>query len=457
MGRPNAPKVDHPYVFSVSQLETFSLCNRKWAFEKIDKLEGKENEFAALGQRVHDVLEKYLDKAIPIDRSTKEGKIAFPGIKHLPLPRTKGMRVEKWFVIKFGVAAYRGLKDVEIIVPGREPIILDHKSTRNFRWKKTKKQLLVNLQAGIYAADAMLKSGSATVILKWVYYATEGKPKSEPVEVRISKAQVEAILSEADEIAQQMVKTLQTKRRALDVYPNFSSCEAFGGCGYKEHCVRTPTSVLRSIMAQKKEERMATESTTSKFLADLKNRNAAKKTPEEKKAAPSVKLKDAQTVKVNPPEREETEQPRPPAPKKIGGKWVNAEWDEAAWSWVFPGEEEAEKEEKAAAASKKVEDKKAGKVSTTSTKVKTKPAVQEIEDVEEEEEETAEEAAEEPEEKPAKVATKPAASKPATKPAPKEEEEEELAIAGLTVAEAKELVGLMLRVKQLLERAEIPF
>lgn len=452
MGRPNAPKVDHPYVFSVSQLETFSLCNRKWAFEKIDKLEGKENEFAALGQRVHDVLEKYLDKAIPIDRSTKEGKIAFPGIKHLPLPRTKGMRVEKWFVIRFGVAAYRGLKDVEIIVPGREPLILDHKSTRNFRWKKTKKQLLVNLQAGIYAADAMLKSGSTTVILKWVYYATEGKPKSEPVEVRISKAQVEAILSEADEIAQQMVKTLQTKRRALDVYPNFASCEAFGGCGYKEHCVRTPTSVLRSIMAQKKEERMATESTTSKFLADLKNRNAAKKTPEEKKAAPSVKLKDAQTVKVNPPEREETEQPRPPAPKKIGGNWVNAEWDEAAWAWVFPGE--AEKESKAAAASKKVEDKKAGKVSTTSTKVKTKPAVQEIE---EEEEGAAEEEAEEPEEKPAKVATKPAASKPATKPAPNKEEEGKLDIAGLTVAEAKELVGLLLQVKQLLEKAEIPF
>ncbi len=454
MGRPHAPKVDHPYVFSVSQLETFSLCNRKWAFEKIDKLEGKENEFAALGQRVHDVLEKYLDKAIPIDRSTKEGKIAFPGIKHLPLPRTKGMRVEKWFVIKFGVAAYRGLKDVEIIVPGKEPLILDHKSTRNFRWKKTKKQLLVNLQAGIYAADAMLKSGYTTVILKWVYYATEGKPKSEPVEVRINKAQVEAILSEADEIAQQMVKTLQTKRRALDVYPNFSACEAFGGCGYKEHCVRTPTSVLRSIMAQKKEERMATESTTSKFLADLKNRNAAKKTPEEKKAAPSVKLKDAQTVKVNPPEREDTEQPRPPAPKKIGGKWVNAEWDEAAWAWTFPGEEEAEKEEKVAAASKKVEDKKAGKVSTTSTKVKTKPAVQEIE---EEEEGAAEEEAEEPEEKPAKVATKPAASKPATKPAPNKEEEGKLDIAGLTVAEAKELVGLLLQVKQLLEKAEIPF
>lgn len=422
MGRPNAPKVDHPYVFSVSQLETFALCNRKWAFEKIDKLEGKENEFAALGQRVHDILEKYLKHAKPIDRSTKEGKIAFPGLIHIPLPRTPGMRVEEWFVIQFGVAAYRGLKDIEIIIPRKEPVIQDHKTTRNFRWKKTKKDLLSNLQAGIYAADAMRKTGWKTVILKWVYYATEGKPKAEPVAVRITQEQVEAILTEADSIAQQMVHTLKTRRRALDVYPNFSACEAFGGCGYKEHCVRTPSSVLRSIMAQKKEEQQMAESTTSKFLADLKNRNANKKTGEEKKAPTSVKLKDVKTVKVNPPEREETEQPRPPSPKKIGGKWVNAEWDEAAWAWVFPGEEEEEKEQKAAAASKKVEDKKAGKVSTTSGK--TKPAVQEIEDEDDSEGVTPVDE-EEPEEKPATkikpAATKPATSKPATsKPETKE-------------------------------------
>src|SRR5690606_18185922 len=103
-----------------------------------------------------------------------------------------------------------------------------------------------------------------------------------------------------------------------------------------------------------------------------------------------------------------------------------------------------------AAASKKVEDKKAGKVSTTSTKVKTKPAVQDIEDVEEEEE-TAEEAAEEPEEKPAKVATKPAASKPATKPTSKSETKE------LT---CYDLIKAVQTVNKLLEKyleATIPF
>lgn len=459
MGRPHAPKIDHPYVFSVSQLETFELCNRKWAFEKIDKLEGKENVFAELGQRVHDVLEKYLEKAVPIDRTTKEGKIAFPGLVHLPMPKTKGMRVEKWFAIKFGVAAYRGLKDVEIIVDGKEPIIIDHKSTRNFRWKKSKKELLVNLQAGIYAADTMKKTGWKTVILKWVYYATEGKPKAEPVPVRITEAQVEEILTRADEIAQRMVQTLQTRRRALDVYPNFSACEAYGGCGYKEHCVRKPSSVLRSIMAQKREENMG--SSTSEFLANLKNRNASKKTSEETKAKPSVKLKDAETVKINPPEREETEQPRPPSPKKINGKWENAVWDDAAWAWVYPSEEaekESAKEAKAAAASKKVEDKKAGSVATKGTKVK--PAVQEIEDEPEEQEEEQqqqhqeEEQEEEPEEvKPVKTkpaATKPAASKlDATKP-----------VMGLTIEEKRELVASLTRSAELLAKhldATIPF
>lgn len=486
MGRPHAPKVDHPYVFSVSQLETFELCNRKWAFEKIDKIEGKPNAAAELGQRVHDVLEGYLDKGIPIDRNTKEGKIAFPGLKHLPLPRTPGMRVEKWFVVKFGIAAYRGLKDVEIIVASKEPIVIDHKSTRNFRWKKTKQQLLTNLQAGIYAADAMVKTGWKTVILKWVYYKTEGKPLAEPVPVRINQKQVEEILSYADDIAHQMVEVLLTKKRALDVYPNFNSCEAFGGCGYKEHCKRTPSSVLKSIMAQKRIENDVTE-TTNKFLADLRTRNANKKNKDEAKAKPSVKLEEVESVKVNPPERDTATQPRPPSPKQIGGKWITPVWDEAEWQWFFPGEAEAEKEAKAAAASQKVADKKAGKpatTTTTTTKTKTKNEVEDIDDVGEEKEPESEAEAQEPAKtsvKPstnaAKVPVKPAvttkpsttvkpatATKPATtatKSETKESSEQpEQFLLGLTYDEKVDFVNALKVVTNLLQKhldATIPF
>lgn len=477
MGRPHAPKVDHPYVFSVSQLETFDLCNRKWAFEKIDKIEGKQNAAAELGQRVHDVLERYLKKGIAIDRNTKEGKIAFPGLKHLPLPRTPGMKVEEWFVVKFGIAAYRGLKDVEIIVASKEPIIIDHKSTRNFRWKKTKQQLLTNLQAGIYAADAMAKTGWKTVILKWVYYKTEGKPLAEPVPVRINQKQVEEIISNADDIAHQMVEVLLTKKRALDVYPNFNSCEAFGGCSYKEHCKRTPSSVLKSIMAQKRIENDVSGTTANKFLEDLKNRNALKKNKEEAKAKPSVKLEDVETVKVNPPEREQAEQPRPPSAKQIGGKWITPEWDEAEWKWFFPGEAEAEKASKVAAASKKVADGKAGKPATTTTKTKSKEDVEDIDDDFEEDPQSAAEATKPvvtskpatTSTKPATTSTKPtttaskpaaASGKPSTSATKTEEPKPEAFLEGLTYDEKVEFVNSFKRVTQLLEKhldATIPF
>ena len=48
MSRKDPPKIDHPYVFSVSQVQAFRLCPRKWAYNKIDFIED---------QAVHEILQ----------------------------------------------------------------------------------------------------------------------------------------------------------------------------------------------------------------------------------------------------------------------------------------------------------------------------------------------------------------------------------------------------------------
>jgi hypothetical protein len=381
MSRQFVPKVDHPYVFSVSQVETFALCNRKWAFEKIDKLKRPSSPAAVLGQEVHADIEKYLLTGKPIDRSSKTGKIIFPGLKYLPFPKTKGMSVEKWFVIKFGVAAYRGLKDISFEKIGR-PRILDNKTTRNFKWKKTKEELRKNKQAGIYSAHSMALAKADTVDCEWVYFKTEGKPCADTVKVEMHKTQVEDILTDINNIAEEMVHTIRTCKKAMDVEPNYTACEAFGGCPFKDKCKPNGSKILRSIMSQKREESL--RDSTSVFLEDLRNRNNQKKTAKER-AENKIKIKDVEVIPVNPPERETVKRPRPPAAKEVNGEWESPVWDDVEFQWFFPSEQKEAKKKKL------VEDIEKEKDSVTTKKNKKSKKFEDVEDLDSEDEEDEEE------------------------------------------------------------------
>lgn len=337
-------------MFSVSQVETFDLCPRKWALQKIDGLETPPNKFAVLGDKCHGVLEKYLKNGVPVEPHTEVGRIVLPGLKYLPLPMTPGMRVEEWFSIEFGVAAYRGIKDVEILEPknSRYPLVLDHKTSRNFAWMKTAQRLVEDTQAGIYSADCMQKTQADFVDLQWQYYRTEGKPHSEPVKTRISRNQVGDILTRVNKTAEKMVRTLQMygKGRAIEVTPDFTACQAYGGCAFKEeHCKPRPQQILKAIMSQKVEE---TKRSTGAFLEDIKKRKEKKGGVSER-----VEVEDTRAAEdkgrdtVNSPDRESFEPPPPPQPKKFDGKWVQAYWDDDAAEWKFP--EEVEKAEQTTA------------------------------------------------------------------------------------------------------------
>lgn len=405
--RPDAPEIDHPYVFSVSQVETFLTCPRKWGFDKIDGIPSEPNRFAELGQDVHGVLEEYLGKAIPIDPDTRAGRIAMPGIKFLPYPRAPGMRVERWFAIEFGVAAYRGLKDIEIIQGSSIPLVLDHKTTRSWDWKKTKHELLRDVQAGIYAADAMQKTGADEVALRWLYYRTEGAPLSEPVDVTIDRKQVSNILSFVNHTAKRMIRVLQTCSKAMDVEPDYSGCSAYGGCPHrKSRCKPKAVKVLKAIMAQKKaqsDRRKHKEKSTEDFLKYLEERKEKSSGGKKKtrKKADIIEVDDVEAADViNSPDREAAERPGPPPAKQVGGEWVQAEWDEAEWEWKFPeGTEEKEKTQMA----KKKKKEKSGRRSAADIlagvhkKKKPKDTKKNKRKREEEEEEEPEEEEEEPE------------------------------------------------------------
>lgn len=333
MPRPPAPTIDHPYVFSVSQIENFLLCPRKWAFDKIDGIEEPTSAHQQLGLDVHDILENYLKFGTWIDTDLEAGQIAVPGIvdNHVPLPKTPGMRVEEWFAIQFGSAAYRGLKDVEIIQPTRLPMVLDHKTTKNFKWQKTEEELLTDIQSGIYAADTMYKTGAAEVLLRWVYYKTVGKREARKTEVVIKHWQVDETLHRVEQTAKRMIHTLQTVSSAIEAEPNFDSCSAYGGCPHKGvRCKVSPSGLLNSIVRQKVTEESRSNKTNN-FLANLRQKASGSNG-----ASEALKVSKAPTINAEEAKQLGASMPEPPAPKKIGGKWVMPEYNEEANKWEFP-------------------------------------------------------------------------------------------------------------------------
>lgn len=341
MSRPPAPKIDHPFVFSVSQVENFLRCERKWAFNKIDRIEEPSTLAQELGKEVHEQHENYLRFGTPYDLGADAGQIAFSGHKHLPLPGTPGMRIEEWFVFRFGVAVYRGLKDIEILQTGRIPRVIDHKSTASFRWQKTEEELKTDIQACIYAADAMEKSGSAVVDCKWIYHRTKGARRSAVTEVSLRDTDVLPVLEKVDEAAKQMITVLKTVSNGMEATPNFTSCSLFGGCHFRGiKCDVRPRNVLVSLMRQKMEEENRGTQDFLQKLRDRKSSNGAADAPSKTQSINPEEAKQAAVV------------PAPPSPKKIGKDWIQASWNPETKRWEWPIESMDAEEEQTASGKK---------------------------------------------------------------------------------------------------------
>jgi len=99
---------------SASEIELYDLCPRKWAFAYIEGKRPPPNESAALGSRVHAILERWLKEGAAPDLLTAEGEIAASGLHLLPPPRTPTLVTEEQFSFTSRRAWYTGFKTSDI-------------------------------------------------------------------------------------------------------------------------------------------------------------------------------------------------------------------------------------------------------------------------------------------------------------------------------------------------------
>jgi len=320
-----------PFHSSASQIDTYEMCPRKWALDKIDKLPRKPNKYAAMGSALHKIAEEWLRDGIPAP-ATELGEIIMPLIPHLPPPNTPGLEIETTVKRTLAGVAFKGLIDVRLPYPYSPiPKVWDHKSTTDLKWALTPEGLVTNVQSTLYAWDTILDSQERgykgdVVDLQWGYMRTRGAPKALPVCQRVSMADILPRLEKTKKAALEQKLLRETISSGLELPPSADACEAYGGCPYAETCNLTASQRIRSIMGQ--------GNAHNAFMQKLaKRREEAGQAPAEPHPAPAEAPTSvpAKSGTVNPPEApaeapaapEEAPAP-PPKPsgkgKKVGKK-----------------------------------------------------------------------------------------------------------------------------------------
>jgi len=307
---------------SPSRIGDFRDCQRKWAWAKIDKIFAPPHPSAQLGTKVHGVLEEYLvGKGVthdPADPSV--GYIAQSGIHLLPEPNAPGLEIEtKFSFTPSGIqgVVYTGRIDF-LVSPGFGPdgipLIGDHKTTSDFKWAKRADDLYTDPQGVIYGAYAFHAfPNAAHVDLRWVYYATKKPYKAQAVQARWTREDNERALEKINLTAAEIAaRTLDTKT-ALDLEPNPSACEKFGGCAYRGRCNLGPSARAQSIFP------ISTKKVGDKtmgFMDKLREKNKTR--PSSVEAADVVEAETMNAAPYTVPDKAPNGLPVPPKVKASG-------------------------------------------------------------------------------------------------------------------------------------------
>jgi hypothetical protein len=248
------------------------MCERKWAWSKLDRVPKIMGPSAALGDAVHKQHERWLTNGTPYDLSTREGTIAMATMHLLPAPgvaRVEQEVIYDWRAPSGSVYRLGGKLDGHWLEqPGPYLVILDHKTTGAIGFRKdTLEKLLAHPQAPIYSTwgfehgDNGQPVQGSLINLRWNYVDVKPKrPLAYPSWHMVDPDQnYRAMLSVVEPVARRLVERVEqanSERRAGRPFAarhlpmTTSACAAFGGCQFRSRCQLTPSQEFTAHMAQ---------------------------------------------------------------------------------------------------------------------------------------------------------------------------------------------------------------
>lgn len=253
------------WVFSATEIETFDICRRKWAYIYLDGNKPPPSKAAEFGSAVHRVLERYL-AGQDIDHRSPEGLVASAGLHHLP-KRLPEENIERPIFFLSQGHIFHGYIDFFENVGCQTWLVGDHKTCSDLGRALSSDELKKNVQANIYAQWAFTEKLADKVQLRWVYYRTKSSPKSLCVDVELDKHTAEenfaSIIIVADEIA-----SIAKKRPSSSSLPkNTNACFKYGRCAFYAQCKGSASVVTQSPKIDSSEHRMTSSSTNKTSLS----------------------------------------------------------------------------------------------------------------------------------------------------------------------------------------------
>jgi len=237
---------------SPSQINTWRTCPRRWWYDR--NRERVQHPAAAEGERVHGVLENWLQYGTPPDLDQPQGRTAVAGLALIPQPYVA--EVERPFALEYEGVTYSGRIDFSYgYVPGASVTIGDHKTTSNLARAKTPEELETDPQRVIYSYWATQAYGVAAVTARWVYYLrvtrSRKNGKAQAVELTEDTDTIARRMAELHESAQPLIEAKRLSTGPAGLTRDFSACHLYPphGCPYARECLRGTSSDERAIGA----------------------------------------------------------------------------------------------------------------------------------------------------------------------------------------------------------------
>lgn len=236
---------------SASKITAYEECPRRWFNGYV--LGEREPASTAMqrGTDIHSSIEQYLKTGV-VPPGPYEAMVR-SAIPHLPAPGKSTVRVEEWIELPtyeggpLLVGKFDSI-DADDGHPLQFPLVVDCKTTSDFKWAKSPAQLADNIQLGAYAAYLLANTDkfpgllrTDAVRLRHVYIRTKGAHNSMPVEVVVDAEAIADRWERTKAIVREMAAWAQAYldgrvKTADDLPPNTNSCELYGGCFYRPKC-----------------------------------------------------------------------------------------------------------------------------------------------------------------------------------------------------------------------------
>ena len=254
---------------SATQITTFIDCKRLWFFLYVLKLITEKGYPFVFGIVFHAVAERYLksdDTCSDLNlypegwRETDDGvvteadgelirELVALGIEEGILQKFKGRKVEHKFVRPL-TSTTDILGYIDLVLPN-EATVVDHKTTKDFRYAQSEKTLAKDVQmliyAGVQAAQWHEETGEIleSVVLRHnQFLKNPSKPKVKFTEVAVPISYIEENWKRCERIAEEMdIRRflLPDNWESVPGPDDVSICNKYGGCQFMGICGKTET------------------------------------------------------------------------------------------------------------------------------------------------------------------------------------------------------------------------